>query len=158
MFVDYKKTWKNSISRENATRGPGRNKLRTYHTFKQDYLCESYVTRPLPRSHRSALAKFRCGVAPIRIETGRYENVPANLRYCFNCSEEIEDETHVLLLCPLYDVLRKDLLKECEKKYDFTELSPLEKLYIIFTDRDLTFYSAKTCHNILIKRRDILYK
>ena len=27
--------------------------------------------RYIPRSHRSALAKFRCGVAPIKLETGR---------------------------------------------------------------------------------------
>ena len=28
-----------------------------------------------PKLQRSALAKFRCGVAPLRIETGRYERL-----------------------------------------------------------------------------------
>ena len=39
--------------------GRGRNKLRLYKTFKQNYIAEN----------------FRCGVAPIRIETGRYEGL-----------------------------------------------------------------------------------
>jgi hypothetical protein len=45
---------------------------------------------------RSAFAKFRCGVAPLRIETGRYENKNVNERVCFICHDQIEDEKHVI--------------------------------------------------------------
>jgi hypothetical protein len=37
------------------------------------------------------------GVAPLRIETGRYENKNVNERVCFICHDQIEDEKHVLL-------------------------------------------------------------
>jgi hypothetical protein len=37
--------------------------------------------------YRSAYAKFRAGVAPLRIETGRYERFEVNERLCFNCSK-----------------------------------------------------------------------
>ena len=35
----------------------------------------------MPQSHRSAFAKFRSGVAPLRIETGRYERLRVNEEY-----------------------------------------------------------------------------
>ena len=75
--------WLNELSRVNARRGNGQNKLRTYRTFKTEYKEENYVKILLPLSHRSALAKFRMGIAPIRIETGRYEQLPVNERICF---------------------------------------------------------------------------
>jgi hypothetical protein len=55
------------------------------------------------------MAKFRCGVAPIRIETGRYENLNVNDRTCFNCLNCIEDEEHVLLKYPLYTSITEEL-------------------------------------------------
>ena len=59
----------------------GNNKLRTY--CKNIFQTEFYVKNIMIRSHRSALAKFRSGVAPIRIETGRYQKLPVNeLRLC----------------------------------------------------------------------------
>ena len=36
----------------------------------------------MPSKHRSALSKFRCGVAPIRKETGHYENLKENEHGC----------------------------------------------------------------------------
>jgi hypothetical protein len=33
-----------------------------------------HLSKNIPSRYRSAFAKFRCGVAPLRIETGRYEN------------------------------------------------------------------------------------
>ena len=56
------------------------------------------------KKYRSAYAKFRCGVAPIKIETGRYgaNRVPPEECLCMECSR-IEDEFHVIMQCPLYD-------------------------------------------------------
>ncbi len=47
-------------------------KLRTYRTFKQSFETEDYVKNILSHKARQALAKFRCGVASFRIETGQY--------------------------------------------------------------------------------------
>ena len=57
-----------------AVRGPeaGSNKLRTYRKFKQHYTTEPYVNINIAKKHRSDYAKFRCGVAPIKIVTCRY--------------------------------------------------------------------------------------
>ena len=56
----------------------------------------------MQRNHRSAFAKFRMGVAPLRIETGRYEHLEEEQRVGFNCGDTIKSEEHVLLECPLY--------------------------------------------------------
>ncbi len=61
----------------------GSRKLRTYRLFKSTYRPEIYLCENLPRSHMSAFAKFRCGTAQIRIETGRYEHIPLEDRTCF---------------------------------------------------------------------------
>ncbi len=64
-FIDdwHTKLWSNGS-------GTGGSKLRTYRLFKSTYSPEIYLLENMPISHRSALAKFRCGTAPIRIETG----------------------------------------------------------------------------------------
>ena len=64
---------------------------------------------PIMSTEISAFAKFRCGVAPIRIETGRYEGLSIEERICPFCSD-IEDEKHVLLDCKVYNDLRTSLL------------------------------------------------
>ena len=51
----------------------------------------------------SAYAKFRCGVAPIKNKTCRYDlnRVPVEQRLCDDCNL-IEDEFHVLMVCTRY--------------------------------------------------------
>ena len=78
------------------------NKLPTYKRYKSQYCAELYLKQNISIKFRlSAYAKFRCGVAPLKIETGRYEKKPINERCCFMCKNEIEDEKHVVTLCPL---------------------------------------------------------
>ena len=57
------------------------------------------------------MAKFRCEVAPLRIETGRFERLSVEDRLCFHCSGNglVEDELHVITVCPLYQDLRDTL-------------------------------------------------
>ena len=59
--------WKNG-----AKTGEGGNKLRSYRLFKMEYKTENYLTCLLPGRHRSAFSKFRCSVAPLRLETGNW--------------------------------------------------------------------------------------
>ena len=47
-------------------------KLRLYKNIKQNYNMKKYLSMNIPKSHRSLLAQFKCGIIPIRIETGRY--------------------------------------------------------------------------------------
>ena len=95
-------TWISDVTRPEARRGNGRNKLRKYKLFKIAYKEENYVKIIMQRNHRSAFAKFRMGIAPLRIETGRYERLKEEEITCFLCSDTVESEEHVLLNCPLY--------------------------------------------------------
>ena len=86
----YKTQWQEKLNSDNAIRGPtaGGNKLRTYRTFKKHYCTEPYVEVITAKRYQSANAKFRCGVAPIKIETCRYglNRVPVDQRVCHICS------------------------------------------------------------------------
>ena len=70
--------WSEAVDKLGARSGNGNNILRTYCKFKSIFRTEFHMENIMTRSHRSALAKFRCGVAPIRLETGRYEKLPVN--------------------------------------------------------------------------------
>ena len=48
-------------------------KLRLYKIIKQNENKKN-LSMNIPKSHRYLLAPFRCGILPIRIETGRYRN------------------------------------------------------------------------------------
>ena len=52
-------------------------KLHTYITFKTDYETENYVKSYLSKQERSFLVQLRCGVLPLRVETGRYSGLRA---------------------------------------------------------------------------------
>ncbi|CAC5400852.1 unnamed protein product [Mytilus coruscus] len=73
-------------------------KLRTYITFKSAFNQEQYVKINLSKVERSHLAQFRCGILPLRIETGRYIGERAEERLCKFCTADVtETETHFLL-------------------------------------------------------------
>ncbi len=50
--------------------------LNTRRTFKCDFETEMYLKKPIPFKVRQRFAMLRCGTAPLRIETGRYEDLP----------------------------------------------------------------------------------
>ena len=82
----YDGKWHEKLVSDHAVRGreEGGNKLRTYRKFKKEYATEQYVSVINQKKYRSAYAKFRCGVAPIKIETCRYglQRVPVEQRLC----------------------------------------------------------------------------
>ena len=68
------------------------------------------------------MSKFRLGVCPLHIETGRYEinekkskGISVENRTCQVCGsqDEIEDEFHFLMMCPAYNELRNNLFDAC---------------------------------------------
>ena len=134
-----KDEWVKDLDREGAKRGEGGNKLRTYRLFKSDICFEPYLANVFDVRKRAMLFKFRAGVAPLRIETGRYElravlasdannkkarkkytHLHANERICWCCGScagdvtaDVEDEFHFLCMCPTYFNERFDLIKAC---------------------------------------------
>ena len=71
----YFRNWHNSVNNNISKSGKGGNKLRTYALFKDNCTAEPYVSQVMNKQSRGALAKFRCGVAPLKIELGRYSSL-----------------------------------------------------------------------------------
>ena len=95
-------------------------------------------------------AKFRCGVTPIRLETGRYENIKPEERCCFTCSNLIEDETYVILHCPVYSDFRSNLFTEVLK---VNRNAICQKIIFLFSNQDAFRIVAKICNFILKNAR-----
>ena len=148
--------WRTDLDIERS--GTGRNKLRTYNVLKANYEVKTYCKLQLPYTHRSALAKFRCGVAPLRLETGRYERLPESERVCPFCKDSVENEIHVLLNCPTYSVDRNLLFEKAVMlNTNFELLNDSEKFKFLFTHPEIIRTLAKTCCNILKLRNNTLY-
>ena len=68
---------------------------------------KALVKSNLRRRHRSLIAKLKCGVLPIAIETRRFKNVPHEIRFCRVCDGNIiESEYHHLLHCEKLEHVR----------------------------------------------------
>ena len=97
-------------------------KLTLYRQWKTTLRRERYLSSP-DLLGRVALFSLRSGTNDLRIDTGRNERIvdPRNgkrrrlqraERVCKQCEVGVEDEIHVLLYCPRYVFLRRDLLSE----------------------------------------------
>ena len=134
--------------------GRGENKLRTYRLTKREYKTENYCLSRPPLKHRSAFAKFCCGLAPIRIETGRYEGLDVGRRTCPICKNGIEDEKRVILQCSLYDDIRKYLFdKAANVNENFIGLNDTDKLVILFTNVEMINFVPKPAFKFYRKDR-----
>ena len=157
IYDDYVQKWHSDLNRTSARRGSGGNKLRTYKQMKNEFDVEPYCLEILSRKHRGALAKFRSGTAPIKVETGRYQNLDLSERVCFHCTSCIEDEEHVLMVCPVYDDLRLSLISEALLVNPaFEGYSNMQKLCFLLSDSRMVRSSAKVCSLILERRRNFL--
>ncbi|KAK3102881.1 hypothetical protein FSP39_014619 [Pinctada imbricata] len=58
------------------------SKLRTYRLFKTVFKTEDYLYMNIPKSVRSTFSMFRCGILPLRIETGRFRGESPDERLC----------------------------------------------------------------------------
>ena len=127
--------WHNEINKK--------PELRTYVHFKNIFKTDNYVSAYMLRPHRSLLAQLRSGILPLRLETGRFQNIrdentghfrklKVEERVCTLCNlNYIKDEIHFVLVhvCPKYAQIRSPLLDLLLQKYDhFVDLSNLDKL------------------------------
>ena len=95
----YKQKWYADIN--NSSR------LESYCIFKHDFVSEKYLDFIHEKKYRIALARFRTSSHSLNIESGRYENIPRELRLCKSCNmQRVESEFHFLLVCPHFRHLR----------------------------------------------------
>ena len=93
------------------------------------------------------MAKFRAGVAPIRLETGRYDNLAVNQRTCFICNESVESERHVLFHCPLCDDLQHEMCSLASQvNPQFNKLNDDEKIVYLFSSKNMVKPLPKPVH------------
>jgi hypothetical protein len=123
------KEWRESMSES--------TKLRTYVTLKKKLERETYL-EIRNRWGVVEMTKIRGGTNRLRIEKGRYQQLPREERICVFChTREIEDETHFMLKCPLYTDLREEMWTSVEEitgtKQE--ELKEEEKLNVLIGDR-----------------------
>ena len=104
-------------------------KLSFYYTVKQHYSPSTYLDLSRRNHSRKALVKLRISSHKLRIETGRYDKIPREERLCNLCnSNKIEDETHFLLDCPRYSLIRDMFFSKIESKIPFLRLLSHETL------------------------------
>ena len=86
------------------------------------------------------MAKIRLGSLELRIETGRFsrpilEEYQRTCLVCVDMNEHtVENETHFLLYCSLYQNLRDAWLTKLILPLDFHSLVDSEKLKYVFND------------------------
>ena len=88
------------------------SKLKTLSILKTNFACENYLLSVSNTANRIALTKFRLSNHHLMIEKGRYENRPLCDRTCPFCPDQIENEFHFLIKCPIYTELRARMLDD----------------------------------------------
>ena len=76
-----------------------------YISFKNVFERKKYLEVIQSRVYKTVLARFRMGVSRINGHRLRF-SVAENQRLCPFCVDTIEDECHVLFVCPVYSQLR----------------------------------------------------
>ena len=82
------------------------SKLNWYSEFKTEFTHEPYLNVVKVRKYRRALASFRISSHRLQVEKGRHKKNARNERKCAVCQSEVEDEYHLLMVCPLYNDIR----------------------------------------------------
>ena len=80
--------------------------LRTYCLYKTEFDLEPYLKCVLKYKLRSAISRFRLSSHNLEIKKGHHSKPKTLLeqRLCLLCNMgDVEDEVHVLLVCPIYN-------------------------------------------------------
>ena len=81
-------------------------KLQLYKILKTTPHHEKYLSDIQNIRHRTAMTRLRLSSHNLNIETGRHTGTDRADRLCTLCKNGIEDETHFLITCPMYEDLR----------------------------------------------------
>ena len=104
-------------------------KLNFYFKIKTNYSPSAYLDLTRKNPSRKTLVKLRISSHKLRIETGKYDNIPRDERLCNLCNcNRIEDETHFLLDCPSFSSIRDMFFSKLEPKIPFVRLQSHESL------------------------------
>ena len=115
------------------------SKASSYITFKRNICYENYLDQIKNEKHRTTLSRFRLSNHDLLIEKGRHTRpkLERNDRKCFICKDEIEDECHFVIKCPLYTKERQNLFNCCrDDSKHFDSQTSEEKFKFIFLNEN----------------------
>ena len=105
------------------------SRCRLYKELKDNDEMEPYLQRNINRALRIILTKLRLSSHKLLVERGRWlkPKIEYGNRLCTLCSKiDIQDEYHVLMVCPHFTILRKKYIKayyyERSSMYKFIQL------------------------------------
>ena len=106
------------------------------------------------------MAKLRCSDHNLRIETGRRDNTPPELRHCRLCNnQEVENELHFLIECRTYGVQRKKLFETAENEVKaFGTMNSKQKFIYLLSTENIKIVQevAKYARDAFESRNNIL--
>ena len=77
---------------------------------------KNYLGVSVDKKIISQYSKLRISSHRLNIEVRRYTRTPVNLRMCNICSSsDIEDEFHLMCVCPMYSDIRNNLFEAISK-------------------------------------------
>ncbi len=137
-------------------------KLDTYHMVK-DFAEPAVLAKSnLLRNERSLVSHLLCGILPLEVETGRFNDKKRKKeraqRHCKVCEQqEVEDELHFLFICKKLSTVREENLDPILKgNRDTRRFSNAEKLkWLLGKEQIKQFGQAIAC--LYQKRHDVMY-
>ena len=138
------------------------SKLQFYSLLKTDVGYERYLTDVRNVKHRIELTRLRLSSHSLHIETGRHTATPREDRICTLCKNNVEDETHALVQCPMYQDIRTfdttqtiltDNISDMDKAVKLMKLENqsllAELVHKIFTHRGIMLDSLATINDVV---------
>ena len=126
--------------------------------MKANVKFENYLYEVKSVKHRIALSRFRLPNHTLVIEKGRHmrPQIDRNDRKCGLCTNEIENEFHFVIVCPIYEKERVTLFQSCREnsKHFDNALNDEQKFIFIMTNEcpTITRTFAKYVFNSFIIR------
>jgi hypothetical protein len=127
--------------------------LDIYKEIKTTFGIAPYLQTIENNNHRYSLARLRLHSHKLNIEVGRYYQIPRENRKCMLCTfDNIEDEFHFVLKCPVYNELRAELIP----RYYYTRTSVKKYITLMQTTNKNNTRKLATYYYKAFKLRDSL--
>ena len=104
-------------------------------------------------------AKFRCGVAQLKIETCRYglNIIPVEERLCESC-QVVEDEFYVMMVCPLFYDIRSQFILQLNEEQSFNDYTQEEQFIYVMSNPACYKIISKARYFIVSKKHQMFYR
>ena len=120
-------------------------KALVHKSYKNSIRYEQYLSMVQNRFDRRIITKLRLSDHCLAIESGRHTKpqTPREKRFCKECPNKIEDETHFILSCPSFSSERDTFLESMQVLYPNFSSIPTDNQKMIFlsTNKDGNFLS-----------------